>query len=135
MTVQSINIDTAYTSQDALEWKIEHGGSVVASGISERRPDQSDVTIYPNRVVEDLLWSTFPEEDGVTNDPDASGEFVLKDGDGNTLETYLFVNATEPLAGDPAFLSKPVNGHADPRQLIMFTRFTTTADNVTLTYE
>lgn len=130
MVTASINVDVAYTSNATeLEWRLEDGnGNTVAEGKSERRPDQTGVTIYPNRILEDLLESTLPTSEGVSLDQNAGRQFVLKDGQGNTLETYWFVNSSEPLSGE--ILSDPVNGHADPRQLVYLTRFDTTAGDL-----
>ena len=127
--VRSINEDVAYTATTSpLEWRIVHGGNTVATGVSERRPDQEGVTIYPNRIVEDLLHSEFPTVTGVTADHGAWGDFILTDGDGNLLETYTFVNSSDPLSGE--ILNDPVNGHCDPRQRIFLSRFGLGASNI-----
>lgn len=130
MTTGSINMDVAYVSNaTVLEWEITDGdGNTVAEGVSERRPGEADVRIYPNRILEDLLSSEIPQTGGVTQDAGAGRTFILKDSDGNVLETYWFVNSSVPLSGE--ILSDPVNGHADPRQLVYLTRFDTTAGNL-----
>lgn len=129
MVVRSINEDVAYTaSTSPLEWEIRYSGDTVASGVSGRRPDQEHVTVYPNRVVEDLLSSEFPTATGVTKDAEACKVFNLTDTGGTVLESYTFVNSSEPISGE--ILNAPVNGHCDPRQRIYLTRFGGTAGNI-----
>lgn len=130
--VRSINEDVAYTATTSpLEWQILCDGNVIATGVSERRPDQEHVTIYPNRIVEDYLHSEFPVEDGVTKDWEACKEFTLADSGGTVLETYVFYDGSVPVTGE--IINEPVNGHCDPRQRIYLTRLGDTYGSIVVT--
>ena len=133
MVTRSVNEDVAYTaSTSPLEWKVTYSGETVVEGVSVMRPDQTSVSIYPNRLVEDLLESTFPTATGVTQDEGACKVFTLETSGGTTLEQYTFINSSTPVSGT-TFLSEPVNGHADPRQWLYLTRCSATAGNINVT--
>lgn len=111
--------DVAYvTSAETLDWRIVLSGDVIASGVSELRPGQEVITVYPNRIVEDWLTATFPETTGVTVDQGSFGDFILQDSSGTTLETYRFILGSE---GEIKFgiANDPVDGCADPRQFLL----------------
>ena len=126
--------DVAYvTSAETLDWRITMNGTEVASGVSERRPGQEEVTVYPNRIVEDLLYATFPGllAGDFEVDQGASALFALEDSSGNTLETYRFVLGSE---GDviEGIANDPVDGCADPRQWLFIGGYFPTATQVNI---
>lgn len=124
--------DVAYTvSADTLDWMVVSNGSTLVSGVSDRRPDKQEITIYVNRLVEDYLKSEFPRTTGVTVDGTAMLDCTLQDSSGTTLETYRFIlgskgDVVEGIANDP------VDGRADPRQKIFVGGYFSTATNVTI---
>lgn len=125
--------DVAYvTSAETLDWRIVLSGDVIASGVSERRPDRETVTVYPNRIVEDWLTATFPETTGVTVDQGSFGDFILQDSSGTTLETYRFILGSD---GDviEGIANDPVDGCADPRQRLFIGGYFPSATSINIT--
>ena len=132
MVTEYIWKDTAYTtSADTLDWKVEYKGTELVSGVSIKRPGEEYVHVYVNRLVEDILKSSYPQATGVTTDTGAYGDFVLKDSSGTTLETYRFILGSDGNV-KTGIANEPVNGHADVRQRLFVGGWFPTAKNVTI---
>ena len=82
------------------------------------------IVIYPNRVVQQYLHSTFPSNTGVTRDSGAFGECEVTDENENTIFTHRYINGYDGVSDSDMYdyevLSVPINGHADPRMRIFY---------------
>lgn len=86
--------DTYYTTTaSTLDYRIEYEGQVVFAGRAVAMPSQNQIRININKVAQEYLGQSisFPMSSSQTHD-EAAGTFVLKDSNGNTLESYRFIH-------------------------------------------
>lgn len=132
MVTGYIGVDTPYTAAtESLAFRIEDAsGNTVWEGVSVPYPGESAVTIWVNRLVADFLGTEWSPSTGVTADSGACKVFYLRDGDGNLLESYRFVNGDGVFSG--GVLNAPVNGHMDPRMYFPASVYSASGTTITV---
>lgn len=95
MVYNPIYKDTYYiTNSSDLSYTINYDGQVIFSGRARKGPGQTQLKININKVCQDYLSQNidaiFAGASSEAN-PDAMGDFVLKNALGTTLETYRFL--------------------------------------------
>lgn len=119
MVRASIWKDTYYTANvSSLEYRIELDNTVIFTGRAYARPNESVVKININRICENYLKQdidTILTGATTQNNADALHRFVLKNKNGNILETYDFVYdwsyGENWTGGATTIISQPINGH------------------------
>ena len=127
--------DTPYEySGNTLEWYLSVGGQKVMEGTSVSFPQETGVTIYVNRLVDDWFEG---EAMDVSNGMHAGNmlDVELRDSGDTLLESYRFVYASDgEWDGDDVMLSDPINGHLDPRAKFFMTYYANSATTINIQY-
>lgn len=118
-------IDDAYNfSGDTLYYCVKKDGVKIYEGVAIAQ--DFPIRIFLNRIAQGYIESTFPQQSGVTQDKGAYGTFSLvqmNNGvEGATLYSQTYLDGYDGVfEGDYGTLSEPINGHADPRQRLLYT--------------
>ena len=122
--------DPVAYSGSTLDFKLYRDGSKVQDGVMTAY--DFPITIYLNRYAEPFLGNNFPgTTSGVTADPDASGEFEIRDYSGNTIVSETYISA---YAGEfDELMAEPIDGKADMRQKLYITQYSASAGTKTIT--
>lgn len=124
---------TATTSTDAIvviddfgtyNYIIEKNGTGIFRG-RVVNVDDEPLVIDVNQVAKDYLFVSVPclTATTVTQHPDAFGVFTW--GSGFNVQDFAIRQdySGEEWTGTDKELSEPINGHADPRQLLLYSAF------------
>lgn len=137
--------DTYYTANTAtLNYRIYYENTLIFSGKAYRMPNGSSISININKICQNYLEqdldSLLTTSSSSMRNYDAIGDFVLKNGNGTTLETYRFLydwDYDHSWGGAAATLSQPINGEFISGQMKLNTTLTTgntSTQNVVTTY-
>lgn len=128
MAAKNIWIDDAYAySGQTLHYCIKRNSTKIYEGEATAR--DFPIVIYLNRIAQDYLESSFPKELGVNSDPGAGAAFSLVEMvyngyqwvESNVLYCANYIDAWEGKNGQE--MAQPINGHADPRQKLLYTSY------------
>lgn len=117
MRTNAIWVDTYYeTTASTLDFQVEVDGSVVYQGKAVRPNAGTPIRLRVNDICRDFLnpYINFTGNRGTYTAPNAVKDFILKDLEGNELETYRFYwDYSYQDLGDTLgnTISAPVNGH------------------------
>ncbi len=119
-------------SGSTLNFNLYRNGVLVQDGFMTAY--DFPIKIYLNRYAQPFLGNNFPGvEQGVVADPDASGDFDMKDLSGSTVVSETYISA---YAGDfNELMAEPIDGKADPRQKIYITQYSASAGTKTIESE
>lgn len=119
-------------SGSTLNFNLYRNGVLVQEGFMTAY--DFPIKIYLNRYAQPFLGNNFPGvEQGVVADPDASGDFDMKDLSGSTVVSETYISA---YAGDfNELMAEPIDGKADPRQKIYITQYSASAGTKTIESE
>lgn len=110
--------DTYYTStSSSLNYTITYNGTVIFSGRAVKMPNRDSIKININKICQKYLFQDIDTlltgSSSSQSNPNAIGDFVLKNGAGTTLETYRFIydwDYDHSWNNNAVTLSQPVNG-------------------------
>lgn len=146
MKYSSIWKDTYYeSSASSLVYKLYLDNSLIFSGKAYRLPNGENLQINVNKICQNYLeqdiGTLLSGNTSSQRNYEAIGDFVLKDGNGNTLETYRFIDCWDydySWGGGAATLSVPITGeYVDGMYKLKTTVSTgnTSTQNVVTTYK
>ena len=133
--------DTYYTTTAAsLTYKIYLSDTLIFSGKAYRMPNGNNIQININKICQNYLEqdidSLLTGSSSSQQNPNAKGDFVLKNGSNTTLETYRFLydwDYTHNWTGSSATLSQPINGEFISGQMKLKTSVAATGSSNTVT--
>lgn len=112
MVYSSVWRDTYYTTNaQSLAYSIYFGSNLIFSGRAQAMPG-GILRIKINDICAEYLYQNINFDTTVTNNTGALGTFYLRDSNGATLETYVFLNSWDyefNWTGGTATLSNPVS--------------------------
>lgn len=116
--------DSAIQFSASTNYVIEAAGQGVYSGRCDMLPDGS-CEVLSNKLCQYYVYQDFPLETGVNVNANACKTFVFKDFSGNTVgsDDYICDWSYEDIEFAHNTLSKPVNGHLDPRMRLLFSAY------------
>lgn len=118
--------DTVYQiTGDTLSYYVKVGDVTVWDDVAHRRPNDTRIKIYMNRIAIDFMEGNLAFVTGLTENPKEFVEFKLyahAGGIGRLLETYQFLFSFDgEWNGETKVLSNPINGIIDLRMLAPIT--------------
>lgn len=133
--------DTYYTTTAAsLTYKIYLSDTLIFSGKAYRMPNGNNISININKICQNYLEQDIDTlltgSSSSQQNPNAKGDFVLKNGSNTTLETYRFLydwDYTHNWTGSSATLSQPINGEFISGQMKLKTSVAATGSSNTVT--
>ena len=133
--------DTYYTTTAAsLTYKIYLSDTLIFSGKAYRMPNGNNIQININKICQNYLEQDIDTlltgSSSSQQNPNAKGDFVLKNGSNTTLETYRFLydwDYTHNWTGSSATLSQPINGEFISGQMKLKTSVAATGSSNTVT--
>lgn len=133
--------DTYYTTTAAsLTYKIYLSDTLIFSGKAYRMPNGNNISININKICQNYLEQDIDRlltsSSSSQQNPNAKGDFVLKNGSNTTLETYRFLydwDYTHNWTGSSATLSQPINGEFISGQMKLKTTVAATGSSNTVT--
>lgn len=139
MEYKNIKEDFYYTtSAETLTYTIFTDGTAIYNGKAYRNPSDGMIRINVAQRVRDYLGNEMPDFRNLVGDvvfnEGSVMTFTITDEYGTVLETYtvLLDYEGEWDGGDKA-LSDPINFHADMRQKIFYTAYSSTGGTIELT--
>ena len=114
-----------------LPIRVITGGKTIYEGVLSTYPNETQVRTLLNKICAPYLSMNYPANSGVTSHPEAYKTFTVQDFSGNTLDSKDFIYDWS-YEGFNEILSKPVNGHLDPRMRLFYTMYRSTAGNITV---
>ena len=120
--------DSAIQFSASTNYVIEAAGQGVYSGRCDMLPDGS-CEVLSNKLCQYYVYQDFPFETGVNVNANACKTFIFKDFSGNTVgsDDYICDWSYEDIVFAHNTLSKPVNGHLDPRMRLMWSTYNDTS--------
>lgn len=135
MVYKSLKSDFFYEDRtiSGLSYYVTCSGETIYTG---KAYNPKGIKINIRKIVEDWLWNDMPDFrdfDGVfVEHPEAMRVFDLYTDEGTLLESYTVLLSHSEFDGTYMYLSRPIDGCADPRQKIFLD---SAADNSGNTYE
>lgn len=129
--------DTVYQAEgETLPYVVKVGNRTVWDDVAYKRPQDSHIMIYMNRIAVDFMEGSLAFSTGLTSNPGEYAEFKLyKNSGGNLslLETYCFLfDFIGEWGGGDKTLSNPIDGVLDPRMIIPFTHYSESGTDITI---
>lgn len=116
--------DDAMTFTGSTPYQIVSDGEVLFTGRVDEMPDGT-CEVLANKMCQYYVHQNFPANSGVNVNSEACRVFAFKDLEGATLgtEEYICDWSYEDTVYEKNVLSKPVNGHLDPRMKLMWSAY------------
>lgn len=129
--------DTVYQAEgDTLPYVVKVGNRTVWDDVAYKRPQDSHIMIYMNRIAVDFMEGSLALSTGLTSNPGEYAEFKLYKNSGGALsllETYCFLfDFIGEWEGGDKTLSNPIDGVLDPRMIIPFTHYSESGTDITI---
>lgn len=122
------------SAEDAVPFTLKKGSETVLEGVARKFPDGREIKFYLNRLASSYLetrtWENLLFENGITENPDAGGQFTLLDeNDDEICSAYVI----KGYGTDTGVTNEIIDGRADPRMKI-FVSHAGAAENLNISY-
>lgn len=121
-----MDVEYYYPLLEVFNYSIRKNDDAFYFGRSYCAPDEGGTYVNINRICDSYLDNNLPDFRGMTNnvvDNGAVGDFGLYDTNGICKMNYRFLRAYEgSWSGQTGYdMTKPINGHIDPRMRLLCT--------------
>lgn len=125
MITATTSTDAYVTLEESKRYLIQKNGTDIFYGKVKVLNENGPAIIDINAVAKDYLFVSVPELSATTVTQHLDAFAIFRWGSGFNIQDFAIRQdySGEPWTGADKELSEPINGHADPRQMLLYSVF------------